>query len=486
MRTDIKRFIYKFLVVSFSSLIVFSCEKKSEEPKTVITVTTSSISQITQTSAKSGGSMTITGNATIDGKGICWSTSNNPTVSLSPKTADGTGSSSYTSSLTGLTPSTTYYVRAYATYSEGIVYGNELTFTTGAVVLPTVTTSSATNITQTTATVGGSVTSDGGATVTERGVCYSTNQNPTVDNSKVQSGSGAGSYTVNLTGLSVNTSYYARAYAKNSQGVNYGSQTTFKTLPPATLATVTTSDASEISLNSVKIGGTITSNGNTNIYQYGVCYSKTNTSPTASDECVYVTSNFNVNTPYSFNVSNLQPNSKYYYRAVVSNIAGISYGEVKEFTTSNITVGMSYQGGIVAYIFKSGENGYVAGEVHGLIVATSDQGTAMWSNNFVSITTSTSLGLGKTNTDNIIASQGEGNYAAKLCRNLGADWFLPSYSELRRISTNRTPNMGFKLEPYWTSSSYSNNQAWAVDFNTATEFGSYRTTIFNVRAVKYF
>ena len=194
MKSRLNNSILKVMLLVLTSFFVVSCEKDNDtdEPKAVITVTTTSISTITPNSAKSGGNMTVTGNATIDGKGICWSTSSNPTVSLSTKTADGTGSSSYTSSLTGLTPSTTYYVRAYATYSEGIVYGNELTFTTGAVVLPTVSTSSITNITQTTATVGGNVTSDGGATVTERGVCYSTTQNPTVDNSKVQIGNGTG------------------------------------------------------------------------------------------------------------------------------------------------------------------------------------------------------------------------------------------------------------------------------------------------------
>jgi len=454
----IKKCFFLFAVL----LASFSCSKNTEnEPKTVITVTTSSISQITQTSAKSGGSMTITGNATIDGKGVCWSTSSNPTVSLTTKTADGTGSSSYTSSLTGLTPSTTYYVRAYATYSEGIVYGNELTFTTGAVVLPTVTTSSATNITQTTATVGGSVTSDGGATITERGVCYSTTQNPTVDNSKVQIGSGTGTFTSNITGLTANTTYYVRAYAKNSVGVNYGSQVSFTTPLPATMPSVTTSDYGDLGVNSVKLGGTITSNGNTNIYQYGVCYSKTNTSPTASDECVYVTSNFNVNTPYSFTVSNLQPNTKYYYRAVVSNSVGIAYGEVKEFTTLNITVGMSYQDGIVGYIFKSGDTDYVAGEIHGLIVKSVDQssGTA-WEN------------------------------AKTLCSNLGTGWYLPSFTELYNIWTNRSIIGGFTSGQYWSSDTdyaMGANYAKTLYFNNGSNEPTQKTQTFvKVRAVKKF
>lgn len=487
MKSRLNNSILKMMFLVLTSFLIASCNKDTEEPKIVITVTTASISQITQTSAKSGGSISITGDAVIDGKGICWSITQNPTITDS-KTADGTGGSSYTSSLTGLTPSTTYYVRAYATYSEGIVYGNELTFTTGTVVLPTVSTSSITNITQTTSTVGGNVTSDGGATVTERGVCYSTSQNPTVDNSKVQIGSGTGTFTSNITGLTANTTYYVRAYAKNSVGVNYGSQVSFTTPLPATMPSVTTSDFSDLGVNSVKLGGTITSNGNTNIYQYGVCYSKTNTSPTASDECVYVTSNFNVNTPYSFTVSNLQPNTKYYYRAVVSNSVGITYGEVKEFTTLNITVGMSYQDGIVGYIFKSGDTDYVAGEIHGLIIATNDQGTAAWSNNNNSITTLHTVGSGKSNTDNIIANQGDGNYAAKLCRNKGSEWFLPSTAEWMRIYDNKTSNMNFSTSNpvYWSSSQTNNNQANVMNIGGGVATQIDKSNVRNVRAVKKF
>ena len=95
---------------------------------------------------------------------------------------------------------------------------------------PTVTTTPVTNITQNSANSGGNVTSSGGATVTERGVCYSTSQNPTTSSTCVSSGSGTGSFTSNLTGLSPSTTYYVRAYATNSQGTGYGEQKSFTTL----------------------------------------------------------------------------------------------------------------------------------------------------------------------------------------------------------------------------------------------------------------
>jgi len=137
----------------------------------------------------------------------------------------------FTSYLTGLSPNTPYYVRAYATNSIGTAYGNQVTFTTLPVGAPTVTTDSVTNITQTTATSGGDVISDGGLTVTSRGVCWNTSQNPTTAGSHTTDGSGTGPFVSYLTGLTANTLYYVRAYAVNSMGTAYGNQVSFTTLP---------------------------------------------------------------------------------------------------------------------------------------------------------------------------------------------------------------------------------------------------------------
>lgn len=98
-----------------------------------------------------------------------------------------------------------------------------------ASTIPTVTTSAVTAITASTATAGGNVTTDGGATVTSRGVCYSTTQNPTTASSKVVSGSGTGLFTANLSGLAASTLYYVRAYAINANGTAYGTQQSFTT-----------------------------------------------------------------------------------------------------------------------------------------------------------------------------------------------------------------------------------------------------------------
>ena len=191
-------------------------------------VTTADVIDITTTTATCGGNVTSDGGSSVTARGVCWSTSQNPTTSNS-KTTNGTGVGSYTSNITGLSPNTTYYVRAYATNSEGTAYGEQKTFSTNAQqATPSVTTGDVINITATTATCDGNVTADGGLPVIARGVCWSTTQNPTTANSKTTNGTGLGTYTSNITGLSPNTTYYVRAYATNANGTAYGEQRTFK------------------------------------------------------------------------------------------------------------------------------------------------------------------------------------------------------------------------------------------------------------------
>ena len=114
----------------------------------------------------------------------------------------------------------------YAGLSVRLVQNVE---TTSSAVLPTITTGEATEVAVSSATVSGTVTSDGGASVTERGVCWATTENPTISDNKLTNGSGTGEFTVSLTNLSAGTTYYARAYATNSVGTAYGNVVTFTT-----------------------------------------------------------------------------------------------------------------------------------------------------------------------------------------------------------------------------------------------------------------
>jgi V8-like Glu-specific endopeptidase len=214
---------------------------------TLPTVTTNSVTSITTTSAVCGGNVTSDGGATVTARGVCWSTSPNPTI-YNSKTVNGSGTGSFTSNISGLSPNTTYHVRAYATNSVGTSYGVDRPFTTQTPVTPpTVTTNSVTSITTTSAVCGGNVTSDGGATVTARGVCWSTSPNPTIYNSKTVNGSGTGSFTSNITGLNPATTYHVRAYATNSAGTSYGVDRQFTTdsLPPVEDINVTAPNGGE-------------------------------------------------------------------------------------------------------------------------------------------------------------------------------------------------------------------------------------------------
>jgi uncharacterized protein (TIGR02145 family) len=138
---------------------------------------------------------------------------------------------------TGLTPSTTYTYRVYAYNAVGnsLTYTNEVTLTTALLALPTLTTTAASSIIQTAVTSGGNISSDGGAAITARGVCWSTSSNPTIAlTTKTTDGTGIGAFTSNITGLTANTTYYVRAYATNSVGTAYGSISSFITTPNST------------------------------------------------------------------------------------------------------------------------------------------------------------------------------------------------------------------------------------------------------------
>ncbi len=136
---------------------------------------------------------------------------------------------SYSVTINNLDPSTKYYYYCIFDTGYGASESEQRSFTTKSVSATAVTTSSVSNITHTTATCGGNVTSDGSVTVTARGVCWSTSQNPTVSDSHTTDGSGTGSFTSNITGLTANTTYYVRAYATNRAGTSYGEQRTFTT-----------------------------------------------------------------------------------------------------------------------------------------------------------------------------------------------------------------------------------------------------------------
>jgi len=199
---------------------------------TLCTLTTTAITAITTTTASSGGNVAVGGNASITARGVCWSTTTGPTIALTTKTNNGTGTGAFTSSITGLAQGTLYYVRAYATNAGGTAYGSELTFTTEFL-----TTAAVCTVTPTSAVSGGTIGTVTGLNITERGIVYSTNPGPTTADTKVTDPSGGtGTYVSDITGLTNGVTYYVRAYCINNGTTVYAyNELSFTTGTPHTV-----------------------------------------------------------------------------------------------------------------------------------------------------------------------------------------------------------------------------------------------------------
>jgi hypothetical protein len=279
------------------------------------TVTTLGITDITATSAKGGGEVTDQGASPVNERGICWSLNHNPTTADSHD-SNGSGMGSYTVDMNNLTPNQTYYVRAYATNSQGTAYGDEVDFM-AMEGLPSVETLDVTDVTTTTAKVHYKVTIEGGLEVIEHGICWSeSNTTPTINDHYISGGNGTGTFSVDLSGLNPGTKYYVRAYAKNEQdGEAYGTAKDFTT--EATLPTVTTDG-----IEGTTAHGTVTADGGKPVTERGICWSL-NHNPTSAD---LHGSNGTGLGGYTVELTDLEPGKTYYYRAYATNEKGTAYG----------------------------------------------------------------------------------------------------------------------------------------------------------------
>ena len=189
-----------YLVVLIELIFVIQIACKKELPDEIPSLVTVNVTEITSASFTSGGLVFSAGGDSVLSKGICLSTKQNPEIS-DIKTFNGTGTGSFTSTISGLMAGTTYYIRAYATNSVGTGYGNQYAVTTTG-ELPTLTTAPITSITPTSAISGGNITSDGGSAVTARGVCWSTTTMPTIANNTTSDGTGTGIFISSIAPLS--------------------------------------------------------------------------------------------------------------------------------------------------------------------------------------------------------------------------------------------------------------------------------------------
>lgn len=265
MRT--RSLIWFYISFAFGLILLFSnsCKKKEDNPFPILTTT--EVSDITLTTATSGGSITYDGGSTVIARGVCWSTLTNPTIELNSKTSDGILTGNFNSNLTDLTENTKYYVRVYAVNHAGTGYGNTITFTTQSAQLPTLTTSVVSYLSQTSASCGGIITTDGGSIVTTRGVCWSTSSNPTIAlSTKTIDGTEIGVFTSVISGLTASTTYYIRAYATNRVGTSYGNEISF--ISRMNLPGPIVNDVDGNSYNSIYIGKQLWLKGNLRTTKY--------------------------------------------------------------------------------------------------------------------------------------------------------------------------------------------------------------------------
>ena len=258
--------------------------------------------------------------------------------------------------------------------------------------------------------------------------------------------------------------------------------------PDAQKPTLTSVAISDITQTSAISGGNVVSDGGAAITARGVCWF-TSDNPTISS---FKTSDGIGAGIFTSNIHDLFPGKQYHIRAYAINSEGIGYGPDMAFTTissTSLTVGDTYKGGIIFYLSGTYPNQY------GLVCAQNDQGTRVpwYSQGYIFYgTTSTAIGFGQTNTSSLVSVLGNGYYAAKFCDDLVLngfdDWYLPSRDELGLMYTNLKNNGfgDFTNSSYWSSSECDYLNAYAQYFSSGRQSCNNKFHSYSIRAVRSF
>jgi uncharacterized protein (TIGR02145 family) len=546
----------------------------------VPTVTTAVVSSTACASAKSGGNVTSSGGSTVTVKGVCWSTISNPTTSDS-QTMDGSGLGLFTSSITGLSPNTTYYLRAFATNTYGTAYGNQISFTTTQQVTDfdgnvynTITIGTQLwmqeNLKTThyrdgspvpnvvTGSIWGSMLTDAYcwnnndidykdpygalynfyAAVDNHVLCPTGWHVPTdAEWTTLQTflgGSGSAGGKMKETGIShwnspntgaTNESGFTGIPGGHRQGgvfISVGDHSFFWSSTQGdwylsassgsfggsssanvlsfgysvrclqgegnVLPSVTTNAITDIKSATATSGGYISSNGGSALTTRGVCWSTT-TNPKVTGAH---TSDGTLTGSFTSSITGLTVGTTYYLRAYATNGVGTAYGEEISFIPV-YAVGDSYQGGIIFNITGTYPN------QHGLICALADQGAGTtWGcdGSVIAGADGTTVGTGNQNTTDIVNGCPTAGIAARICSDLNlngyTDWYLPSLDELGLLVQKYRDTMSSDFGGafyYWSSTEYSGNpatEALYYNFTSGVYVNASKTQTAHVRAIRTF
>ena len=314
--------------------------------------------------------------------------------------------------------------------------------------------------------------------------------------------------------------YFIKTETDPTGGTNYTITGTSQLLSvPFALYATTSGDAGAVAANTAKVGYTEAAvSANTDVAANTLKVGYTEALVSANTDVVANTTKVGITAVQAIAITANTAKVGYTQAAVsantdvAANTAKYSKNEVdalianlqSQINNLAVAVGDFYGGGVVFYIFESGDTGYVAGETHGLIAAVQDQSSGIrWYNGSYTTTgaTATTIGTGSANTDAIIAAQGatETSYAAGVARAYTGggftDWFLPSKDELNQMYTNKatinttaSANGGsnFSTNAYWSSTEFDVEYAWLQYFSNGNQYGDIKDYTIYVRAVRAF
>lgn len=313
--------------VAYSNQMSFTTQNIA----TIASVSINPVSNVTTGSATFSGIVTDNNGAEVTERGFVWGNTFPPTINHN-SIAAGKGDGFYTSNITGLQDDATYYVKAYAINSVGFTYSyNYASFKTDKLQPPTVKTIyPPLSITSTDALVSGEVTDEGDGNVSSYGISYSV---LSTAYGTTQQGVGSKDYfSSTLPMLMPNMTYYYKAFATNDIGTSYGQIYEFTTAEvQKSLPQVTTMPPTNIGISGARLNGRIDDEGNDVVTSTAFKISKNSN---MYNSTVY---NLSASTNFHKNVTDLEPNTTYYYRAEAANSIGIGFGDVVSFVTNPIT-----------------------------------------------------------------------------------------------------------------------------------------------------